>query len=155
MEKRRPKLGLFVSDPRIRLSLVQDLSAAYRIEIISPGQGPVKAFRKHRPVAVLLCANPRELRRMGDKARSLKTEQRPPIVGLIALAGLPPDPERYLQDHLLDALTSLPESPEILKSWVQDLLAGRGGVVGKDAPGNRLRHVFRRISGFRASSTDE
>jgi hypothetical protein len=155
MEKRRPKLGLFVSDPRIRLSVVQDLSAAYRIEIVSPAQGPVKAFRKHRPVAVLLCANPRELGRMGEKARALKTEQRPPIVGLIALAGLPPDPERYLQAHLLDSLTSLPESPEVLLGWVEDLLAGRGSVVGKPAPGNRLRHVFRRISGFRASSADE
>ncbi len=155
MEKRRPKLSLFVSDAGIRLRLVRALSSRFRIEIISPKSGPVKSFRKTRPAVVLLCASPREMGRMGAHSPALKTESRPPFVGLIALSGLPPDPEAFCRTHLLDGITSLPAALGELEIWVNALLAGEGFVAGESAPGNRWRKVLRRLSGFRASSTGE
>ena len=155
MEKRRPKLSLFVLDAGIRLRLVRALSSRFRIEIISSKTGPVKSFRKTRPAVVLLCASPREMGRMGTHSHALKTENRPPFVGLIALAGLPPDPEGFRRAHLLDGIAALPADLEELVDWVNALLAGDGFIAGEPAPGNRWRKVLRRLSGFRASSTDE
>ena len=155
MEKRRPKLSLFVSDAGIRLRLVRVLSSHFRIEIVSSKLGPIKSFRKTRPPVVLLCASPREMGRMGTHSHALKTENRPPFVGLIALSGLPPDPEAFCRAHLLDGITSLPAASEELVVWVNALLAGEGFVAGEPAPGNRWRNVLRRLSGFRASSADE
>lgn len=151
MEKRRPKLGLFVSHTGIRLQLVRALNSSYRIEILSSKIGVVKAFRKTRPVAVLLCATPRGMGKMGAQARALKTEQRPPWVGLIALSGLPPHPDRFVQTHLLDALTDLSAAPDELERWVAALVAGNGFVSGNPAPKNPWQKALGRLSGFRAS----
>jgi hypothetical protein len=151
MEKRRPKLGLFVSHTGIRLRLVRALSSNYRIEILSSKNGLIKGFRKTRPVAVLLCATPRELAKLGAQARALKTEQRPPWVGLIALSGLPPHPDRFVQAHLLDALTDLSAAPDALERWVDALVQGKGFVAGDPAPQTPWQKALGRLSGFRAS----
>jgi hypothetical protein len=135
--------------------LVGALSEAYRVEVIHAGEAPVRAFRRQRPQVVLLCASSREMGRMGAKARALKTEQRPPLVGLLAVSGLPPEPEKYLKAHLLDGLCAPVESPGAIQGFVAALLRGEAPIEGEPAPGNPLRGALRRLSGFRASSKAE
>lgn len=155
MENPRPKLALLVSKAPLRIRLVASLSAAYRVQVIDSAEGAVRAFRAQRPQVVLLCAKAREVARMGAVARALKTEQRPPIVGLIAVAGLPPEPEAFLEEHLLDGLCALPNPESQLVDWVLLLRKGERPISGELAQRRSLRGALRRISGSRVSSKDE
>jgi len=92
---------------------------------------------------------------MGAMAHALKTEQRPAVVGLIAVAGLPPDPGSFLDQHLLDGICTLPSQDSILLEWLLSLEKGERPLCGDPAPQRGLRGALRLLSGSRASSKDE
>ncbi len=151
----RPKLSIVGRQSAETLSLVEALSPLFRVELWTPDGGVIPAFRASRPGLVLLLSRSRELVRMGELARRLKTEQRPPKVVLLAQPGLPPRSAQFQKDCLLDALVSWPAAQDGLPGILQRVQDGEEVLWGKEAGSRRLRGLARRLSGWRASSKGE
>ena len=151
----RPKLSIVGHQSADSLSLVESLSSSYRVDLWKPDSGVVPAFRAARPGLVLLLSRSRDLKRMGELARRLKTEQRPPMVVLLAQPGLPPRPSQFQKDCLLDGLVSWPAGQETLLEILDRVRSGDEVLFGEEAGSQRIRGLARLLSGWRASSKGE
>lgn|GEM_PF-4124843 len=155
MDPERPKLALFAFQNAEVLQLLSGLSDAYRVRLVQPDEDILRAHRTHRFELVLFFARPRDVRRFAGLSRRLKTEQKAPRVCLFSQAGVRSDPTLLLETHLLDGLCGGVSHPDEVLEWLERVRCDERPIVGEFNVPGRLRTALRKISEFRASSTDE
>ena len=155
MDSERPKIALFAFQNAEVLQLLSGLSDAYRVRLVSPSEDIIRVHRAQRFELVLFYARARDVRRFAGLSRRLKTEQKAPQVCLLCAAGVRGDPVSLLEAHLLDGLYGGVDESEKILGWIDRVRRAERPIEGEFGAPGKLRAALRKISGFRASSTDE
>ena len=124
--------------------MVDALRGDFVVSIPGPGENPLRAVRRLRPIVVLL-AVPRN--RSGEAVRTcrlIKTDSSaPPLVGLLDPRGRIRRPERTLPTALADGyLGGRVQAGELLE-FTRALLAGERPVTSLQAPRGLLKRLLR------------
>ncbi len=122
---------LLLAEPRHarRLELIASLRGDHQVILLAPTDDPLRVVRKERPRVVILgCHASRPLAAIRT-CRALKTEQSPPLVGVLNGPGVTLDPEEVMQHYLADGYLLGPTTIAEVVSWVAKVRSGARPVV--------------------------
>ncbi len=131
--------------PTTRLIALDALRDAWEVVPLPDDEDPVRATRRYRPVLLLLAVPPGRSQGALRACRSLKTEASPPRVALLDRARRLDDPEEIMRSWLADGVLSGPFEAATLRTFVDDVLAGkRPALTGQPAPRGLLSRLLGR-----------
>ena len=124
------KLLLVDSKAKSRLGWLDALRDSHVIDVVQPGELPVRRVRSVRPDAVLLSTASGSLEETLRWCRIIKTDSaHPPVVGVIDPRGRIRDRDRAMKSSMIDGLFRGLGPMDERRRFVDELLSGEGGLV--------------------------
>lgn len=129
-----PRLRLLLAEPRNarRLELIAALRADHDVILLTPTDDPLRVVRREHPAVVVLGCHVAQPLAAVRTCRALKTEQSPPLVGVLNGPGVRLDPDEVMDHYLADGYLCGPVDTDAVAVWVRELAAGARPVRGGD-----------------------